>query len=558
MILFMKFQKNLYTTVLILVPVLLVYLCAHDSLVGILEDEVIYQETAESLADHGTFTVDTLPGHPSITKYPPLYTCVLALVIKTTGFITPWMAQRAYILLQCVITGLLAYWLLVVWGKRLGLSPLEQFFGMGAIFFNYHVLMVFASPMSEALFMLFGVMLAYDSYPAQTMNKKRQGVICLLSAGLLLTRSIGISIIAGSAAAFFQRKQYRMLILLVVSTACFMGILKIYQSSFVRPGQKADMTAILSYYTSYHYHLVPYQNDFHRDGLIGLVNGIGMNAVHNLSNGVESLGEVLFPFYEESIKPSTNKPIIPLIAGGIVGCLFILGLLLCKEGRYLLYFLIPYLGMLLVWTWPFTGRFWVPVLPLVILGLRGVLLRFDRMGRWLFYALCLSTMIMNLPFVVGRMSVAISSPDNHESVDKTDPLEVREYKEYLAWLKEKSSEQPKMILLGGMNTMQKARQYGVSGAWLEAMNGPEPFLMLSVGAQLTPEEMEEERMKLALLLNKVASQFHDQPVFVVSDFTLNKRYRSYLDTFSRENGGIAPVFVSESGNIRVYRLTPKI
>ena len=46
---------------------------------GDLHDDSLYYVSAKSLADGGAYRIESLPGEPSQTKYPPLYPLLLSV-----------------------------------------------------------------------------------------------------------------------------------------------------------------------------------------------------------------------------------------------------------------------------------------------------------------------------------------------------------------------------------------------------------------------------------------------------------------------------------------------
>ena len=90
---------------------------------GFYHDDSIYWVSAKSLADGNSYRIESLPGQPYQTKYPPLYPALLSLIWR----LAPEFPSNLR-LATLVAWLLFPVWLLTVWAflREHSLEPWEQ------------------------------------------------------------------------------------------------------------------------------------------------------------------------------------------------------------------------------------------------------------------------------------------------------------------------------------------------------------------------------------------------------------------------------------------------
>lgn len=216
---------------------------------GQLHDDTIYLATAQAIASEGRPVLPSLPGEPDQTKYPLLYPYLLSLV---------WTLSPEFptnIALASGISALLAIAILIsgfLYLKRWeGIGPGAALFAVAVCCSQESFLVVSSNVMSETLF----IFLALVAFALGDSKSERSALLAGGIAGLcLLTRSIGITVIAGIAATYFLRSDRRHLVRFCVGSAPFIAITAIIKSTMAAPvpaGASEGFRRTWLYYTDY-------------------------------------------------------------------------------------------------------------------------------------------------------------------------------------------------------------------------------------------------------------------------------------------------------------------
>lgn len=547
----------------VLFPVLISLAVASPHLVGILEDELIYLNLVETLFSD-TGKVVLLPGEPYVAKYPLGYPLILffgAKLFAPLGLGVAW----SYLLTQVVLTGFLAHTLLNVWSKKIELSLLARAFSGLVLFANYSVMMVFAAIMSETAYMIVAAWALYLTCHIKPLGKKRVydvGTALLLCFSQMI-RSVGITVFIAGIAGFIVEKRGKLFVFTLLLALIFAGAGKLIQvgvneKNQTQLGQKSDY---LGYYISYDYNFKIYKNALKEHGpghaFILVMNVAGANCL----NGAASLLQILFPTDVDSAEELGKLDRLTGV-GAVVFALAILvvvcmGLSRDRTGQLLL--LVLFLGILLqlVWTWPFTSRFWIPLLPILILGLARFCGKYGRMGNWIFAAICASSFLLNFPHLVGRVSAARSGQEFIVEAGENDPPLIHAYVGHLQWLKQRVKEENQpLILVGGLNTMMKAYHLGAQGIWMNTLVDDDLFLKSQIGLKLSNEDYQKKEGNLKEQLVGFSNAFgHESRIYVISDFSMNESFRSNLRGMA-DQGIFEKVFSGTDGLIEIYEIIP--
>jgi len=330
---------------------------------GFYHDDGVYAVMAKSLAEGRGYRILSLPGEPAQTKYPPFYPLLLSLVWRAgpefPANLPPLLALSAVLVLAAL---LLVYGFLVCeLGSGRGLALLAV--ALSAV--NVRVLMMSGSLYSEALYTLVSVAALWAcSRYAGADHRTGLGILAGLGLGLsFLTRSIGLSLVLAAAAYLGWARAWKKLSL-VLAVAALLVLPWLFWRWYA--GVDAANPLVASY-TSY---AVNFLDTIDSPGL--LLNVVRKNLFHLL---------VLFaPVVTLSVDyAQTGRP---LVLGLLVAtfALMTLGFLraLVTQRRLLEWYVLFYVGTLLVTPYTSYDRFLLPLLPFLWLYLLDQALRLMR------------------------------------------------------------------------------------------------------------------------------------------------------------------------------------
>lgn len=326
-------------------------------------DEGIYVVTARSLAETGEYRIISLPGKPAQRKYPILFPALLALV---------WNACPEFpanvLLLKAVSLVAGGLFLVATYGflrrrsaTESGQAPLIVLCcallpGVGDLANSVLSELPFAAISLTALWLL--------DWSAERPSRIVWGLLVGSLAGAAwLTRSLGIALPVALVVGLAWRRNWKLLFLSAVGLALVQGL------EFWTRTPVGEVDPVYDYYVNY------------RDWFRQAMTGIGPGAIlqvpfRNLGLGIVGLASTLLPGRLENLPAGWPLNLI-LIMALLVSAL---GLLLaarglvaqCRGGTpepWALY-LGLYLALVLVWPFPPPPRFFVPVLPLLLLAAR--------------------------------------------------------------------------------------------------------------------------------------------------------------------------------------------
>jgi hypothetical protein len=171
-------------------------------------DDAIYFVTAKSLVEGHGYRIESLPGAPYESKYPPVLVWLLSFA---------WRINPQFPANLSVATALewpaipLFLWLSLIWFRRMGLSPLQGWVGAAWLALSPYTLVMAAGIFTEVLFsaLLLASLMAIDE-----ARQREQGwgwaALAGLCAGLAyLTRTAGIVALVSGPAVFLLWKKRR-------------------------------------------------------------------------------------------------------------------------------------------------------------------------------------------------------------------------------------------------------------------------------------------------------------------------------------------------------------
>ncbi len=317
---------------------------------GIYHDDAIYLVGAKSLAEGNGYRIDSAPGTPLQTKYPPLWPAMLAAVWKAAPAYPanlPWFAMLAWLCLP--FAALLSSRLF----RDEGFGEREAA-GLGA--------MVALSPAAVIPATLLLSELPFLALLLAALLLARRDRIALagLAAGLaFLTRTAALPLIAAVPLWLVLERRWRS----GARFAAFMAPAVVGWQLWTRAHTGSPGDAMTLFYTSY---LGYWKLDAANGGLAEMV-------WENTAMLLESLGRLIAYDEEGGFLAITIQRV--LAAASIAGIVR-----LFRQGRFRAYsiFAAIYSVQLLLWNYPPSARFVLPLLPLAV---AGAWTEFSRLGR---------------------------------------------------------------------------------------------------------------------------------------------------------------------------------
>jgi hypothetical protein len=316
---------------------------------GDLHDDSLYYVSAKSLADGGGYRIESLPGEPSQTKYPPLYPLLLSVAWR----INPEFLQNLPIAAWISWLALPAIMFQLVWVfPRLGIADWRAWMLMLLVAVNPYMLVFSSTLVSELAYtalMLAAMLLTERPTRASAMAA---GAV----AGLAyLTRSAGIVFLVIGPLYLWMRHKRREAVL----WACAMLPFVAGWTLWTQLHQVPTNDPALIYYTDYLryelYSISLYDLPvFVWKNIDGLLLGLGSLALPNVASSfiVKTIAQV--------IAIAMISGVVRMIRRGAKG-----------SGMVQLYALLAAgsCAQLIVWHFPPNERFVLPFLPLALAGL---------------------------------------------------------------------------------------------------------------------------------------------------------------------------------------------
>ena len=330
---------------------------------GDLHDDSLYYISAKSLADGGGYRIESLPGEPAQTKYPPLYPLLLSLAWN----INPQFPHNLPIAAWISWLALPAIMLQLLWVfPRLGITGWRAWLLMTLVAVNPYML-VFSSTLVSELFYT-ALMLAAMLLAERAAN--RDGVKAVLAAGAVaglayLTRSAGIVFLVAGPLYLWMRHKRREAVLFGSAMLPFVAGWTIWTRLHQLP--TSDPTLI--YYT-----------DYFRYELYSIsLRDLPLFVWRNVDGLLLGLGSLVLPNVVSSFAFKTVAQVIAVAMISGVARMVRRG---PGSGMERLYALLAAAScaQLLVWHFPPNERFVLPLLPL---ALAGLLTEMEHLGTML-------------------------------------------------------------------------------------------------------------------------------------------------------------------------------
>jgi len=315
---------------------------------GDLHDDSLYYVSAKSLADGGGYRIESLPGEPSQTKYPPLYPLLLSLAWRIDPQFPhnlPVAAWISWLALPAVLLQLAALY------PSLGISTGRSWLLLFLFAANPYVILFSTQLLSEMLFLalsLAAMLLVERAAKGSSSAALAAGAV----AGLAyLARSAGLALLVAAVIYLWPlRKHRKMAMLFATAMIPFIAAWMIW----VRLHQTATTDPSLIYYLDY----------FRYEIYSVSLRDLHLLVWKNIDGFLWGLGGLLIPKIVNSGVLKTLAEVVAVATiSGVVR--------LVRRGHAQLYaiFSAVTVALLVIWHFPPNERFALPVFPLALAGL---------------------------------------------------------------------------------------------------------------------------------------------------------------------------------------------
>lgn len=320
---------------------------------GYFHDDSLYWVCARSLAQTGEYRIQSLPGEPFQTKYPPLYPLLLAAAWKLNPSFPDNLAVAVLfswlMLAGCVLAGRVAF-------RDLGLGAAGAWILCAVLALNPYYALCGFSLLSELPFacLSLAALALIERARASSGSVKLALAAGLVASAASLTRSTGLLLLAAGPLAFLFAKQVRraaaFLLAMLPAAAGWM--------LWTHAHRLARTDAVTLFYTDY---LGYWIHD-------ATAANLGVFLWRNLDSLLSAIGGLLIFGLGDSFLGKSVARVLAVAA--IVGT----ARLWRRCPAYVL-FTAGYLLTLLLWNYAPDQRFLVPVFPVLLAGFSTELLR---------------------------------------------------------------------------------------------------------------------------------------------------------------------------------------
>ena len=220
---------------------------------GWYHDDTIYFSSAQSLAQGRGYTLPSLPGTPSQTKYPVLYPWLLSCVWRL------WPAFPSNVSPAVWMTALFGCWFLIaafqLLRKLAGLGDWPALLLVALCAFHPHFLLLSGAILSDIPFLALALAAAVvaDSAMRPTARPGLVATTAVLAGLSALMRGFGLPVVAGIVAAGLFRRAYRQAALVALLAAPFLAVALLWPAASPMPAgaDSPGWRQTWLFYTSY-------------------------------------------------------------------------------------------------------------------------------------------------------------------------------------------------------------------------------------------------------------------------------------------------------------------
>jgi hypothetical protein len=327
---------------------------------GDIHDDSVYYVSAKSLAE-GHYRIESLPGEPAQTKYPPLYPLLLSIAWRLDPRfpenlpIAAWLSWLGFPVMLA---------LLGAFYSRMGISGWRAWLLLILLALNPYIVLFGAKLLSEIWFtaLLAGVLLLMERVVETDAGPGWAVAAGVLSGLAYLTRSAGIVLLASGFSYLWMHRERRKAVVFAASMFPFVAGWTLWS----RLHQLHSTDQALIYYTDY----VRYE--------FANVNLHNLPVVlwKNLDGFLLGLGSLVLPKVTDSL---FLKILAELIAVAMIA-----GVVRMVRRGVAVHYAIFAAGsafMLIIWHFPPNERFVLPLIPLAFAGLLTEMEHFAGMAR---------------------------------------------------------------------------------------------------------------------------------------------------------------------------------
>lgn len=308
---------------------------------GFLLDDAIYHASAKSLAEGGGYRIESLPGAPAQTKYPPGYSSLLALVWRLGGAFPENLGWA--LALNAAAFAVFCLVLLPRLFRDLGIDSPWDLVLSAVVALNPPTIFYAASLMSETV--------AGAVFAAMLIATPRlPWAGGLLTGASMLMRSASIVLLGAGPLWFAMRREWRKALVWLAASLPFAIAWNLWSRSNRAPGG----TPQFRYYVDYFGYLL---SSFQTSELQTVIGA-------NFGTLVTCIGSLLWFEPSDSLAATYGKTVLTLLA--VAGAM---KMVLSRGASLYFLFAAAYLAVLLPWNFSPNERFLLPLLPLLVAGL---------------------------------------------------------------------------------------------------------------------------------------------------------------------------------------------
>ncbi len=544
---------------LVAVPVLafiLALLAARPDQVGVHDDSIIYLQNAESLSQGRGLAVPSFPGEPQVAKYPLVTTLLFASVACLGTAPGQWGMQLIFILQAGLFAASVAVFVNAAM-PLLGAGVVQRAVAAFLLGMNHWLVVLAISPLSEAamLFVLALLCWVLPRYLDQPSRGRLMQLAALVALSII-TRSVGVAFLVGAIIILLSRKDYRaagftFLTSAIVTAGERMARLLITSSH----ASTESPFALPVYYQGYRFHL----NYLLEPANLAQVVG------HNLMLGGRTFLEFALPNVSLADGWTQGNWAISLI-----GWFIIVGLTVLfwwgKHRRALACVMACYVALLLIWSWPFSTRFWHPVWPLLVVGSVAAIsqLQWKPVRRLALAIACLIILINAWALfntIMDRFEPLVTQYESAYTAGQSQPTKTDDpltaYVVVQAWASSSAGPREQDVLLGGQITQWLARKAECQGLWLRTLAGDQAMLdrYFRPASILKPDAIAHQQSELVHQLKLLQASLPDNArIYIVSPLDPDPAMLRVIHIL-HVSGQLQHLPVVQNENINVYQYT---
>ena len=320
---------------------------------GAYHDDGIYVVTARSLVETGEYRITSLPKEPYQRKYPIVFPAMLAAMWRITGnFPANILWLKAVSLLAGAVFISLTFGLL----RGVGSSNWTAVVITWVCAFMPTTGELANQVISELVYgaISIGALWLLERSVRETPSPGLGFAVGCVAGLAYQTRAVGLALVLAMILVMAWRRRWRSLGGGLIGAGIAVGVCKFWQ------GPASDVPLPYEYYVSY------------GDWFLRTANSLGWRflaivPMKNLAVGVIAVVRTLLPEMYD-LSRSAIKQFAAVVAGLLLVSTLISGLIRRRHEAWAIYLLL-YIAIFLVWPYPPVPRFFVPVLPLILLAM---------------------------------------------------------------------------------------------------------------------------------------------------------------------------------------------